>query len=149
IHMDQNEKAIRKDERKKQRRKKWSKKLLFILLIVIIVLLILIGNGYLGISPFRFYGDGDGPLKISYESDETIEDANIQTLEIVVNASEFEYDEKTHNLEEIKALIQENIVEGGQVTLVDRFATSRDFDALVKWLDEVNIKYNVTEDYEQ
>jgi len=147
--MEQNEKAIRKDERKKQRRKKWSKKLLFILLIIIIVILILIGNGYLGISPFKYYGDGDGPMKISYESDETSEEATIQTIEIIVNGSEFIYENQTHSLDEIKELIVENIVESGQVALVDRFATSLDFDTLVKWLEDENIKYNVTEDYEQ
>ncbi|PKM57852.1 MAG: hypothetical protein CVU98_04035 [Firmicutes bacterium HGW-Firmicutes-3] len=147
--MDQNEKAIRKDERKKQRRKKWYKKLLFILLIIIIVLLILIGNGYLGISPFKFYGDGDGPLKISYETDITSEETTKQSIEITVTGSEFIYEDKAHNIEDIKTLIQENIVDGGQVALVDRFATSIDFDAIVKWLEEENIKYNVTEDYEQ
>ncbi|VDN46366.1 conserved protein of unknown function [Petrocella atlantisensis] len=147
--MDQNEKAIRKDERKKQRRKKWSKKLLFIVLIIIIILLILIGNGYLGISPFKFYGDGDGPMKISYESDETPEEASVKTLEIIVNGSKFLYEDTAYTIEEIKVQIQDNIVDGGQVALIDRFATSLDFDALVKWLDEEDIKYNITEDYEQ
>ncbi|PKM68044.1 MAG: hypothetical protein CVU95_05195 [Firmicutes bacterium HGW-Firmicutes-2] len=147
--MDQNEKAIRKDERKKQRRRKWSKKLLFILLIIIIVLLILVGNGYLGISPFKFYGDGDGPMKITYESDETEEETNLQTIEIIVNGSEFLYEDKAYNIEDIKVQIQGILVDGGEVTLIDRFATSLDFDALVKWLDEENIKYNITEDYEQ
>jgi len=147
--MDRNEKAIRKDERKKQRGKKWLKKLLFILLIIVIVLLILIGNGYLGISPFKFYGDGDGPMKITYESEETVEEAGLKTLEIIVNGSEFLYEDTAYNIEEIKVQIQENMVEGGQVALIDRFATSLDFDALVKWLDEEEIKYNITEDYEQ
>ena len=147
--MNRNEKAIRKDERKKQRGKKWLKKLLFILLIIVIVLLILIGNGYLGISPFKFYGDGDGPMKITYESEETVEEAGLETLEIIVNGSVFLYEDTAYTIEEIKVQIQENRVEGGQVALIDRFATSLDFDALVKWLEEEDIKYNIAEDYEQ
>lgn len=140
------EKRIRKDERKKIRRKKRAKITLYIILLLIIILLILIGNGYIGLSPFEFYGDGSSPDKVTYEAPPQGE-SEAMSFTVIVEEEDYIFEEKSYDLEGIQLIINEKDQGISTIELVDKFANSKAFDTLITWLDENGLTYNITTDY--